>query len=103
RRSTSNVPDALSHNDGIRIDYAGVFPLPPPTVPTPSWVNSMVGTITQFIATIDHNDMSDWSDAAVTVSAPFFNESNVSIGCSYQGFSDANGNPLVYPCGPTFP
>ena len=83
-RSTSDVPSQLRQNDGIVINYAGVFPNPATT--------AALSAVTELIVTVDHNDMSDWADGAVAARSPFVNSSSNNNRCQYPNFADsANG------------
>lgn len=82
--------------DGILIDYAGsavANPGPPPQ-------DLPLGSVTQVIATIDHNDMSDWWDAAVTINSPFTQNYSVGGDCNYPGYIGPgfNNTPNNYQC-----
>lgn len=86
--------------DGISISFPGNGPVPgsgaaPPLFP--------VTTLTEFIATIDHNDMSDWGDAAIS-GAPSPYTVLDGDNCKYPN-ATASGKPAdrLYPCGRTVP
>jgi FG-GAP-like repeat len=100
-RGQSRSTDKLDlRTNGIEVDYAAdMVPSPPalPQLPYPLF------TITQLIATIDHNDMSDWEDGAIDINSPFYNDSSVSGNCSYADYRDATGIPLDYTCDQFFP
>jgi hypothetical protein len=89
-RSTDTLP---FKTNGIWIDYPGIFASPPAPF-------NNLASVTEFIATIDHNDMSDWMDAAITANSPFTDSPKTGGACSYPGFSDPNGMPAAdfYPC-----
>ena len=49
-------------------------------------------TTTQFIAAIDHNDVSDWTSTAINASGPYYNDSKI----NYCSFSPLPGtSPVV--------
>jgi hypothetical protein len=93
-RSTDTLP---FKTDGIWIDYAGQETSPggaPPQIPL-----FPLATITELIATIDHNDMSDWMDSAITVNSPFTDSSSKSNRCNYPGYTDPSATPQdTYTC-----
>jgi hypothetical protein len=82
-RSTSAVPSQLRQNDGVVINYAGVFPNPATT--------AALSAVTELIATIDHNDMSDWADGAIAARSPFVDSSGNNNQCQYPNFFDSAG------------
>jgi hypothetical protein len=59
-----------------------------------------VGTTTQFVAIIDHTDISDWEGAAVNVNGPYHLNQNVSF-CSfiYQGvqYTQSCSDEIAFP------
>jgi len=95
-RSTDGLP---FKTNAIWIDYVGKESAPggaPPQIPLFPLV-----TVTELIATIDHNDMSDWMDAAITVDAPFNVSAAKSTRCSYNGYVDSAASPKdTYTCDP---
>jgi hypothetical protein len=52
--------------------------LEPLTVP-------LLATTTQFIATVDHNDVSDWTSTAIAAHGPYTNDSHGNCIYTYQG------------------
>lgn len=87
-RSTDKLPFKA---DGIWINYAGNKTSPdgtPPQIPL-----FPLATVTELIATVDHNDASDWMDAAVTLFSPFDNSPTTGNMCSYRGYIDTNSSP----------
>jgi hypothetical protein len=96
-RSTDTLP---FKTNAIWIDYVGKETAPggtPPQIPL-----FPLATVTELIATIDHNDMSDWMDAAVTVDSPFNVSASNSTKCTYNGYVDTNSNPQnFYTCDPS--
>jgi len=61
-----------------------------------------ITTLTQFIATVDHNDISDWGSAAVQLRTPYSFKDDPA-NCTFVGNLDASGNQLFYPCSTTVP
>jgi FG-GAP-like repeat len=95
-RSTDPRPKQVGKTDGIRINFAGTSP----SGQSPQIPYFSLATVTELIAAIDHNDMSDWIDAAITVISPFSN-GNLNTGneCSYLGYIDpASSPPNNYTC-----
>jgi hypothetical protein len=83
-RSTDGIP---FKTDGIWVSFPGRYSSPP----TPLF---NLGTVTEYIATVDHNDMSDWMDGAVATASPFSNlpSSNYPTRCTYLGFTSNRGS-----------
>lgn len=93
-RSTDTLP---FKTDGVWIEYVGRETSPggaPPQIPL-----FPLATVTELIATIDHNDMSDWMDSAITVNSPFSDSAAKSNKCTYQGYVDPSASPQgFYTC-----
>ena len=64
--------------DGIVVEPAGTFPNPPNA--------TALGTVTELIATVDHNEMSDWITGAIRADSPFGVNSKAANQCQYPGF-----------------
>jgi len=59
-----------------------------------------IATSTQYIATIDHNDMSDWGEMAVAVNTPYSFIPDVGLFGLFQTCSVTfNGKPYTQQCG----
>jgi hypothetical protein len=95
-RSTDSIPYPT---DGVWIDYVGRYTGPVgdgPQVPL-----FPLDTVTELIALIDHNDMSDWMNAAIVVESPFSVNSTKSTRCTYEGYVDSKSDPQhTYQCDP---
>lgn len=98
-RSTDKLP---FKTNAIWVDYAGSATSPPGQSPqTPQIPYFSLATVTELIATIDHNNMSDWMDAAINVDAPFSVSSQKSNRCLYTGYIDPSASPQnTYTCDP---
>lgn len=75
---------------GVQVDYPGSAASPPAPL-------FNLATSTQFIATVDHNDGSDWGESPVEGQYIFYygardSSGNKSNHCSYRGFIDSAGN-----------
>lgn len=91
-RSTDPIPNPPGKTYGIWVSFAG------PNGSLPSLLFNLA-TVTEFIATIDHNDMSDWMDSAVTLDSPFSDSAQTGGRCGYTGYADLNSTPInTYPC-----
>jgi hypothetical protein len=79
-RGQSRSTDKLTDNgtDGIQIDYPGLEN-------PPFFQVAGLSTVTEFIATIDHNDGSDWGHSPVSGKSPFSNSPKYGGECTYQG------------------
>jgi len=62
-----------------------------------------ITTLTQYIATIDHNDISDWGSAAVSLSTPYVvTDSDPDFDSDTQTCT-VTGTDISYPCGCNVP
>jgi hypothetical protein len=90
-RSTDKLPFKTY---GVWINFAGSGMAPggmPPQIPL-----FPLATVTELIAIVDHNDMSDWMDSAVTAFAPFTDSAQKSNKCTYIGYLDSSASPQNY-------
>jgi hypothetical protein len=78
----------------IEVDYPGPDASPP---------IFGVATITEYIAMIDHNDISDWGEAAVDLSTPYSFTPGDPGACTFYGNVDDSSKQIYYPCGCSVP
>jgi hypothetical protein len=79
--------------EAIQVDYVGLGLGAPPLFSDT--------TLVEFIATIDHNEMSDWEEAGVSVSTPYTVDTSHQT-CSFAGYISPTKS-TSYPCGTTVP
>ena len=85
-RSTTSGPSRTA----IEVHFPHPFAGPPPF---------SIAALTQYIATIDHNDISDWGEAAVAVTTPYSFDPDTQM-CTTKGVT-FNGTDFEQPCGCT--
>lgn len=79
-----------NYTTAIQVGFPGPVLGAPPFSPT---------TMTEYIATVDHNDISDWGESGVSVATPYsFNPDDQT--CTYTGYVGPNNS---YPCGTSVP
>jgi len=85
-RSTTSGP----YRTAVQVDFPHPFAGPPPF---------SIATMTEYIATIDHNDISDWGEAAVAVTTSYSFDPDTQM-CTTKGVT-FNGKDFEQPCGCT--
>jgi hypothetical protein len=75
----------------IEVGWPGIPSGPPPF---------SVTTMTQYITTVDHNDISQWGGGAIVADSPYTIAGSSPTFCQYQNGYDSSGVPLfvTYPC-----
>ena len=91
-RGQSRSVDSGPYTTAIQVGYPG--PVSTQDGPTPFYITTM----TQYIATVDHNDISDWGEAAVRMMSAYALTPDNSDYCTFTGFIDIQGDLMPYPC-----